>query len=301
MNENFWNRRDALIGGISAASAAAFPGVSASADNFPVLDLESPQRRAWVRAKIMASAGTETVYTFYRVHAFAYLHEGNLEPLFTTHVLNARVCRPSTDTVYQFTTYEVGMVTTFDSDEPLDSWDNPYTGERVKVWPLINGPLAVEARPDSIGTAAGLDLRPDGMRIDVMADMVFLPTVSAVTARHRFQPDEWPRESTGENFYWDSHFTYVAPLAEVTDPDINRTSSIFYLQNLGSWYPWMRMGRHPGRLYGRAHGRKLNHFGEIPDAPRRLFESQVPEIFDLDRWETPRFREDDYMRANRPR
>jgi len=299
-DNTLWNRRDALLGGIGAASAAAFPAVSAGAGNTPALDLETPQGRAWVRAKIMASAGVETVYTFYRVHAFAYLHEGNLQPLFTTQVLNARVCRPASDTVYQFRTYEVGMVTKFDADEPLDTWDNPYTGERVKVWPLINGPLAVEARPDSIGTAAGLDLRPDGMRIDVMADLVFLPTVSAVTAPNRFQPEEWPRESSGENFYWDSHFTYVAPLAEVANPETVRSSSIFYLQNLGSWYPWMRMGQHPGRLYGRAYGRKLNHFDEIPAAPRRLIEARVPEIFDLDRWETPRFREEDYMRANRP-
>lgn len=299
MAGDLWNRRDALLGGLGVTSAAAFPSVPLAAFG-SALDLASPQTRAWVRAKIMASAGTETVYTFYRVHAFAYLHAGNLEPLFTTHVLNARVCRPSSDTVYQFTTYEVGMVTQFDSDEPLETWLNPYTGERVKVWPLINGPLAVEARPDSIGTAAGLDLRPDGMRIDVMGDLVFLPTLSAVTAPNRFQPDEWPSESTGENFYWDSHFTYVAPLAEVVDRDIQRTSSIFYLQNLGSWYPWMRMGQHPGRLYGRAYGRKIGDFDEIPIAARRLIEQRVPEIFDLRQWQERRFREEDYMRANRP-
>ena len=294
------NRRDALLGGFGAASLTALPDVLADAATSHHLGLESAQKRAWVRAKIMASAGAQTVYTFYRVHAFAYLHEGNLQPLFTTHVLNARVCRPRSDTVYSFTTYEAGIVTRFDTDEPLQDWQNPYTGELVKVWPLLNGPLAVEAHPDGIGTAAGLDLKPEGMRIDVIGDQVFLPTMSAVTAPNRFQPDEWPRESTGKNFYWDSHFTYIAPLAEVANPETVRAPAIFYLQNLGSWYPWMRMAQHPGRMYGRAFGRKLNGFDDIPVAARRLLESRTPEIFDLDSWSGPRHREDDYIRANRP-
>jgi hypothetical protein len=294
------NRRDVLLGCLGAASAVTLPGRVVSAATSQNLGLESAGRRAWVRAKIMASAGSETVYTFYRVHAFAYLHEGNLQPLFTTHVLNARVCRPQADAVYSFTTYEAGIVTRFDSDEPLQNWKNPYTGELVKVWPLFNGPLAVEAHADGIGTAAGLDLKPAGMRIDVMGDQVFLPTRSAVTAPNRFQPDEWPRESSGQNFYWDSHFTYVAPLAEVANPETVRSPAIFYLQNLGSWYPWMRMAQHPGRMYGRAFGRKLNGFDEIPVAPRRLLEARTPEIFDIDSWGSYRHRDEDYMNANRP-
>ena len=294
------NRRDALLGGLGAASLTALPDVLAGAEASPHLDLESAQKRAWVRAKIMATAGTQTVYTFYRLHTFAYLHEGNLQPLFTTHVLNARVCRPLTDTVYSFTTYEAGIVTSFDTDEPLQDWKNPYTGESVKVWHLYDGPLAVEAHPDGVGTAAGLELKPEGMRIDVIGNQVFLPTMSAVTRPHRFQPDEWPRESPGKNFYRDSHSTYIAPLAEVANPDTLRSPAIFYLQNMSSWYPWMRMAQHPGRMYGRAFGRKLDGFDDIPVAARRLLESRTPGIFDIDNWGEPRHREDEYIRANRP-
>jgi len=294
------NRRDALLGCLGAASLTALPDACARAAPSQELGLESAQKRAWVRAKIMASAGTQTVYTFYRLHLFAYLHEGNLEPLFTTHVLNARVCRPRTDTVYSFTTYEAGIVTKFDTDEPLQDWQNPYTGETVKVWTLFDGPLAVEAHPDGVGTAAGLDVRPEGMRIDVIGDQVFLPTMSAVTMPHRFQPDEWPRESAGKNFYRDSHATFIAPLAEVVNPDTVWSPAIFHLQNMTSWYPWMRMAQHPGRMYGRAFGRKLNGFDDIPLAARRLLESQTPEIFDIDNWGGPRHREDEYIRANRP-
>jgi hypothetical protein len=125
--------------------------------------------------------------------------------------------------------------------------------------------------------------------------------VSAVTAPNRFQPDAWPQESSGKNFYWDSHFTYIAPLTEVANPETVRSPAIFYLQNLGSWYPWMRMAQHPGRLYGRAFGRKLSGFDEIPVAARRLLEARTPEIFDLASWGEPRHRDEDYMNANRSR
>jgi hypothetical protein len=302
MNHVEFDRRASLAGLPMSAFAAALFGASeaASAADAAALGLDDPVRRARVRAKMMASAGSETVYTFYRVHTFAYLHAGNLQPLFTTHVLNARVCRPKSETAYAFTTYEGGVVTTFDSDAVLDTWDNPFTGETVKVWPLINGPLSVEAGPDCIGTAAALMLKPRGMRIDVMGDLVFMPTVSAVTTPNAFQPDVWPKESTGPEFHWDSHFTYISPLASVIDTAADRAPAVFYLQNLGSWYPWMRIAGHTGRMYGRSFGRKLTGFDDIPAPARKNLEARIPEIFDLARWTTPRDRDDDYMKANRP-
>ena len=297
-------RASFAVGGISPFAAALFGGAlfggveaafAADAD----LGLGDPAKRARARAKIMASAGAETVYTFYRVHTFAYLHAGNLRPLFTTHVLNARVCRPASPTSYAFTTYEAGLVTAFDSDDVIDTWANPFTNETVKVWPLINGPLAVEAGPDGIGTAAALTLKPRGMRIDIMGDLVFMPTVSAVTTPNAFQPDAWPKESSGSEFHWDSHFTYISPVAAVADASTDKSPAIFYLQNLGSWYPWMRMAGQAGRMYGRAFGRKLTGFDDIPPPARRNLEARIPEIFDLANWKAPRDRDDDYMKANR--
>jgi hypothetical protein len=267
----------------------------------PLLDLDVPENRARIRAKIMASAGDETVYTFYRLHTFAYLHEGNVTPLFSTHVLNARVCKPTADPLsYSLRTYEVGVVTKFDTDEKLELWENPYTGEKVKPWPLHNGPLFVTAGPDGIGTTGGSTLKPRAMRIDIMGDQVFMPTVSAVTVPNEFQPSAWPKESSGPQYHWDSHFTYIAPLAEVADPAVLRTSTIFNLQNLGTWYPWMRMQQRPGRMYGRAFGRKLKAFDDMPLAARKLIEAQEPAMFELSTWSGQRDRDTDYMKANKP-
>ena len=68
-----------------------------------------------------------------RGHVWAYLHEGNLDPMFSMINYNVTRWRQAEEHKYLATMNEVALFTRFDTDEVITHWDNPYTGETVEV------------------------------------------------------------------------------------------------------------------------------------------------------------------------
>jgi hypothetical protein len=237
------------------------------------LALHDPRERARLRAKVVGSAAEEVVYTFYRLHLYAYMNGGNLIPLYTMNNLNVRVCKPLDEQTYGFTTYESGAYCRFDTDEPLERWKNPITGEIREVWPFVGGPLDVRIGADGVKTGPEATLKPEALRMEIIGDMLFVPTASHFSFPSRFDAANWPKESPGETHYWDSMFVHGA-------------SAFCQFQNLVSWGPWIGMGGYEGRTYGRAYGTKLRRIEDLPDGARRSLEQQTPEIFDIGSWTT---------------
>jgi hypothetical protein len=278
---NKLTRRSTLLGAGGLALASASPLARAAMEK---LDLENPAERARMRAKVVASAASETVYTFYRLHIYAYMHSGNLMPLYTMNNLNVRVCKPNDDDTYDFMTYETGAYCRFDTDEMIDHWQNPVTGDRREVWPFVGGPFNVRIAADGVETGPGATLKPKALRMEVIGDMLFVPTASHFSFPSSFDPEIWPDESPGETHYWDSLFVHGARVDEATDPTRDRVPAFCQFQNLVSWGGWIGMGGHEGRSYGRAYGTKLDSVDDIPAGARHSLEQQTPEIFDIDSW-----------------
>ena len=69
-------------------------------------------------------------------------------------------------------------------------------------------------------------------------------------------------------FFWDSHYFFSAPLAEVANPKVTSVSSTVQFQNLVSFHPWLGMGKTPGRTYGKALGSKLRSLDDLPRGAR---------------------------------
>ena len=126
-------RRSAIAGTAALGSAGMLPP-SEAATTPPTLRLEDPRERARILAKIKGSCGEETVYTFCRLHLYLYLNDGNLKPMVTMQNLNASTWKPLPNGNYQGTVREVGAYTAFDTDELIDHWVNPVTGEKREVW-----------------------------------------------------------------------------------------------------------------------------------------------------------------------
>ncbi len=145
------SRRHALGGSVAMLAAATGVGTGsmAGAAKPDRLDLTDPRQRARVRAKVMGSAGAETVPIFYRLHLYAYLNEGSIVPLLTLNHLSVTDWKPLGNGTHQARTWECGMYCRFDSEEALDVWDNPVTGETLPVW---NSSVA-RSPPRSVQTA----------------------------------------------------------------------------------------------------------------------------------------------------
>ena len=281
MGQLTFTRREALIAGAGTALAGGALSSSAAA---PALDLEDPAVRARVRAKVSGSAGEEKVYKFYRLHIYAYMHDGNLKPMYTMNNLNVTLCRPLEDNYYAFKVFEAGVYCKFDSDEVLESWENPITGEVREPWTFIGGPLNVKLGPDGVETPPEATVHPTALRMEAYGGMVFVPVASHFSYPSPFDPEEWPKESAGPVNYWDSLFVLASKVEDVANPDIDNAPAFCQFQNLVSWGPWVGMGGIAGRSYGRAYGAKLSGPDDLPLGARRSLELKAPKIFDVDSW-----------------
>lgn len=278
------SRRASLMFG---AAAMLGPGAAlgSSSEAARALDLDAPGARAKIRAKIMGSIAAEPVHTYLRIHVYGYRHDGNLIPFYTMNNLNVRRWAPQPDGSFKAQVFECGTYSKFDTDEPLDEWDNPITGERIKVWNFLGGPLSLTVGADgNIATGAETTVKPKPLNFQVFADTVFMLQASAFSYPNPFKPSEWPKESSGERSYWDSHYLFAAKLADVLDPARASAPAFIQLQNLVSWGYWIRMGQTPGRTWGRGFGAKLASLDELPRLVRAEMEKKTPKIFDLNSW-----------------
>jgi hypothetical protein len=282
---------------LASAALTAASGLvrAAAAQDIDDLDLADPRTRAKVRAKVQGSIAEETVYSFYRLHLYGYVNEGNLVPLTTMNNLNITKWKPLPNGNFAGTVFESGSYCKFDTDDAIDAWENPFTGEKRDVWPFVGGPLKVEVGPDGAVTDETATVKPKAQRIDVIGDTVFVASQSAFSFPNPMKPEEWPKESAGPTYFWDSHFVHAAKIADVLDPKLTRAGAFSQFQNLVSWHPWFGMGGKPGRTYGKAYGTKLKSLDDLPKAARATLEKQTPEIFETEKWTKPRLDFLEYM------
>lgn len=296
------SRRGLLKGalGTAAISTIGMPSFATTKSKSTILNLDDPAQRVVARAKTIGSIESKLIYTFYRLHLYGYMNDGNLLPFFTMNNLNISRWTPLANGNYQTKGAECGVYCKFDTDEVLEEWLNPITHEKRKIWQFVGGPLSAEIGPDGVVTGGVAELKPESLRMEVMGDKLFVPTQAALSHKSPFEPAKWPKSESGNTRYWDSHFLASANLDQVMDPSVSTAKSFLQFQNLGSWHPWLGMGGHPGRTYGKAYGVKLDSLDELPPGVLKGIEAKTPEIFDFESWEKPKIDFLDYMATHEP-
>ncbi len=307
MAEHDAERRRLLGAGALTAGACLLAGTTARAafggDGQHGLNLEEPRERARIRAMVLGSTVEETVYTLYRLHIFGWLGDGNLMPFFTMTNLNATRWRPLPDGNFSGTVYEASVYSKFDTDDLIDVWVNPVTGERREVWHDVGGPVPVQLGPDGIAPTAVANAKPAPivpLRMEVIGDVLFVPHQAAFAFPNPLDGDVWKKEYSGATLYSDLHFVHAARVADVLDASKTRAVSFSQFQNLMSWHPWLGMGGRPGRTYGKAYGSKLASVEQLPRVVRANLEQATPQIFDLANWTKRRNDFAEYVRKRKP-
>ena len=295
-----FSRRSSLTMG--AASLLGAHGLrSADAQAAPGLPLDDPKAMTRIRAKVMGSTVEEPVYTYLRLHIYGYRHDGNLVPFYTMSNLNIRRWMPQADGGFKAKVYECGTLTKFDSEEPLNEWENPFTGQKIKVWNFLAGPLNLAIAADgTMGTGPEATVKPKPQNFEVIGGTVFMPQASAFSYPNPFQPKEWPKESSGEKSYWDSHYLFTAKLTDVLDPKVTNAPATVQLQNFVTWSYWTRMGQQPGRTWGRGFGSKIASLDELPKTVRSEMEKKTPKIFETATWTELVNETEEYKKSHAP-
>lgn len=138
----------------------------------------------------------------------------------------------------------------------LETWDNPYTGERVRVVDFANDQINVvydEYMPGSppVPGANGEPPKRPPLRLDWRmwpGDFVMLETDSHFWSRSPMQPAEWPRESPGPMSVSTSLYRYFIRAQDLANPAMTHVPHNGTWGRIIPWLPWMLMGQAPGHV-----------------------------------------------------
>jgi len=224
------------------------------------------------------------VHRVSRGHVWAYLHEGNLDPMFSMINYNVTRWRQAEEHKYLATMNEVALFTRFDTDEVITHWDNPYTGETVEVQQYLTGPIEIENGLEGTVTDETATMKPKNMEWWTVGGKLFIPSRSQFRFPNPLRPEVWPKASVGPTFHWDSFIFLMAEIADIENPDLTMAPAISHYQETLNWNPWMLMGQRPGRQLSRGYGCKLRSLDEMPANLRASIEEYAPEMFDVENW-----------------
>ena len=138
----------------------------------------------------------------------------------------------------------------------LETWDNPYTGETVRVVPIMNDPFNYNITPfyPDPPSFGGLNKeKPPKIPLllpwSVKGDMLHLATDIHLYYPNALQPDKWPRESSGAMVQVSELYRYYIRLADMKNPKLTQVPCSGCWSRVTPWLPWMLMGTRPGHTF----------------------------------------------------
>jgi hypothetical protein len=181
-----------------------------------------------------------------------------VRPMFGFEVFSTiRVLRQA-DGNYQRMTKEAIFYTDTKTGAILDTWDNPYTGETVKVVDVHNDPynwvIADTVQPPALPGAVNPGQAVPGGKPYKLHWTDFSPdTVLMTEDGHGYYPNllnpaKWPRESSGPMIQASELFRYFIRKADLEDPTKTHLPHNGSWVRVQPWLPWMLMGPAPGHV-----------------------------------------------------
>ena len=196
---------------------------------------------------------------------------------------------------------EVGYFNDPITGDILETWDNPWTGERVEVFNFLNDRIRGELTPEmprfqfgdkndaptlmNEGTAI---LREDGSSPFILpwqrfGDQVTLAWDYTHHYRNPVTPEGWPKASTGEYINPSEHFTFQTSYPALADRSVPSAAFACGFSRLSPWWPWMKMGGSgvEGALFGRMNSHKSNQgLVDIPPKVLAYTEKHYPQFLE---------------------
>jgi hypothetical protein len=255
------SRRSALGLGLASLGTVASAAVS-GAESAPVarvpIRFDDPIWNREAAARLEADTNGEQVYGRCTGVICGVRPGEAVRPMLTFEVFSTiRVLRQS-DGSYQRMTKETILYTDPKTGAILDEWDNPYTGERVRVVHVANDPynwiIASTVQPPAMPGLVTTGQAVPGGKPYLLNWTDFGPdTVVLTIDGHGYYPNlltpaKWPRESAGPMIQSSELFRYFVSKADLEDPAKTHVPSNGSWVRVQPWLPWMLMGQAPGHV-----------------------------------------------------
>ncbi|MBB4614827.1 DUF1838 family protein [Novosphingobium taihuense] len=287
--------RRGLLGGMGAGVALAATPSLAAAGKGPIraLDVNDPRENLYGFAKMWGTIGARPVISAYQGVQYAVVGKKRATPLFGfygfANIRNA--IQP--DGSVKVMGKECGYFVDLASGKILDTWDNPWTGEKVETWPFLNdkfrGTLGLTRKVYEVNGSktvnndakGGSDAEPFRLPWQAIGDQYLLGWDYAHEYVNPVTPEGWPKASSGRMVNPSEHFVLYTPRAEIDDRSVESARYHGGFMRQGPWWPWMKMGQSgvDGVLMGRMHSYKIT--GTHDDIPRVVLDRVVKDRPDL--------------------
>jgi hypothetical protein len=256
-------RRGALAAGAGSvavafgAAARSTPAKAAEPAIIPI-QFDDPIWNRETAARLQADTNGEQVYGHCTGVVTGVRPGEAVRPLMGFEVFSTiRVLRQA-DGNYQRMTKETIFYTDPKTGAVMDYWDNPYTGERVKVVDVANDPynwvIASTFQPPALPGAINPGQAVPGGKPYLMHWTVFGPDTIVMTEDghgyypNLLKPEKWPRESSGPMIQSSELFRYFIKKSDMENPAMTHLPHNGSWVRVQPWLPWMLMGQAPGHV-----------------------------------------------------
>jgi hypothetical protein len=260
-NLNGTTRRGVLAAGAASIALAATTGSAMRAETAPArlpIRFDDPIWNRETAARLQADTTGKQVYGRCSGVVTGVRPGEAVRPLFGFEVFSTiRVLRQS-DGSYQRMTKEAILYTDPATGAVLTEWDNPYTGERVKVVDVHNDPynwiIASTVQPPAMPGLVTTGQAVPGGKPYLLHWMEFGPDTIVLSEDghayypNRLTPEKWPRESAGPMIQTSELFRYFIRRADIEDPTKTHLPHNGSWVRVQPWLPWMLMGAAPGHV-----------------------------------------------------
>lgn len=288
-------RRNLLGGGLGLMAAGAMPVSAAPARGMiRPLDIHDPRENLYGFAKMWGTIGPKPVFSGYQGVQYASIGKKRAQPLFGYYgfgnIRNVILPDGSVKVMGKECAYFVDLA----SGKVMDTWDNPWTGERVEVWNFFNdafrGHLGLTRKIFEVNGSKTVNNdtgktppaeEPFTLPWQAVGDQYLLGWDYAHEYVNPVTPEGWPKASSGRIINPSEHFVLYTPRAEIDDRSVESARYTGGFLRAAPWWPWMKMGQSgvDGILFGRMHSYKIT--GTHEDIPRAVLERVVKERPDL--------------------
>ena len=252
-------RRGALGVGAAALGAALLPatGAAKAAKREPVR-FDDPVWNREANARLEADTDGSQVFGRCSGIVCGVRPAEAVKPLFRFEVFSTIRVKRQADGNYQRMTKETILYADPATGAMLDEWDNPYTGERVKVVDVANDPynwiIASTVQPPAMpGLVTTGQAVPGGKPYlmnwsDFDTDVIVLTVDGHAYYPNKLDPAKWPRESAGAMIQSSELFRYFVSRADLENTALTHVPSNGSWVRVQPWLPWMLMGQAPGHV-----------------------------------------------------
>ena len=265
------DRRTFLIGGALASASALLPKQSTAAisKSSQLFDLSTPSGNLDAFVKVMGDLSGKPSWIV--AQGRIYARRPNEMPLPILAVEGVRYVRfERTDEGYRFHLRDWAFYKDLESGEPIDRFDNPFTGAVNETRHILTGFYSWTLGPNgqevpNYGGEAWLVDRPFLLPWTFDGDLVAVPLELLVKYVSGNAGGEWMNFATSAEALDDRSLT-SAPTTLVWTGD-------------SGWIRWMDMGELPGRTLWQSTGQKHHDVSELRPELVRAAERYFPGSF----------------------